>query len=331
MNKNIVKAIIGQIQKNLPENVNPADYLSDILDIGKISAYRRLRGEIPFTLEEAARLSLKLGFSMDEIIRRDDAKRVFYNLKFTGYSSPEQDFQTMMNNYSHYMDKCVEDQDSNSILAIDYLSTMLMVGVKELFRFSYYTWLHHRYKENGRLYYSDVVVPDKLEQTRIEIREKSKFTRNNELILGPHVFESIAKESAYFKKLELITEEEYKSIQKGFYEMIDLLENIARLGKIEDSVENASYCLYLFDFSIGMDIGYLAIGDTIISYIIPRSQNPMIFYDKDICEFNRRRLNSLKEYSILITQSSEMIQTKYFNKQKEYVDNPEKNCFWIQY
>ncbi len=42
-------ALIAAIQNGTPEYTNPAAILTDKLNIGREAAYRRLRGEVPFT------------------------------------------------------------------------------------------------------------------------------------------------------------------------------------------------------------------------------------------------------------------------------------------
>ena len=49
-------ALIGAIQNSTPEYTNAAAILTDKLNIGREAAYRRLRGEVPFTFGEAARI-----------------------------------------------------------------------------------------------------------------------------------------------------------------------------------------------------------------------------------------------------------------------------------
>ena len=44
-----------------------ADMLMDTLYIGKEAVYRRLRGEVPFTLQESALISRKLGISLTKL------------------------------------------------------------------------------------------------------------------------------------------------------------------------------------------------------------------------------------------------------------------------
>ena len=61
-------ALIAAIQNGTPEYTNPAAILTDKLNIGREAAYRRLRGEVPFTFGEAAVLSAQMNFSLDRAV-----------------------------------------------------------------------------------------------------------------------------------------------------------------------------------------------------------------------------------------------------------------------
>ena len=63
MTMNLNKIVLTKILDIMPENLKPVTLLMEVLDIGKESAYRRLRGEKPFSMEEIYKLSLVLNFS----------------------------------------------------------------------------------------------------------------------------------------------------------------------------------------------------------------------------------------------------------------------------
>ena len=48
LNNGLIKAM----REHLPEETNLANYIMDIISIGKEAVYRRLRGEVPFTFYE---------------------------------------------------------------------------------------------------------------------------------------------------------------------------------------------------------------------------------------------------------------------------------------
>lgn len=58
-NKRIKYRLNRSRKEKMPTGTNLANTLMDILYIGKEAIYRRLRGEVPFTLAEAAVISRK--------------------------------------------------------------------------------------------------------------------------------------------------------------------------------------------------------------------------------------------------------------------------------
>ncbi len=62
-NTNLIEAA----KEKFPPKGQLADMLMDTLYIGKEAIYRRLRGEVPFTFQEAAIISKELGISLDRI------------------------------------------------------------------------------------------------------------------------------------------------------------------------------------------------------------------------------------------------------------------------
>ena len=59
MQNELNTSLIEAVKEKLPLKENLANLLIDTLYIGKEAIYRRLRGEVPFTLEEAALISRK--------------------------------------------------------------------------------------------------------------------------------------------------------------------------------------------------------------------------------------------------------------------------------
>ena len=58
-NTNLIEAM----KEKLPLKGKLADMLMDTLYIGKEAVYRRLRGEVPFTLQEAAYINFEVTYS----------------------------------------------------------------------------------------------------------------------------------------------------------------------------------------------------------------------------------------------------------------------------
>lgn len=60
--------LLNAIRAKVPQEENLANVLGNILCIGKEAIYRRLRGDVPFTLLETAMISKEMNFSVDGLL-----------------------------------------------------------------------------------------------------------------------------------------------------------------------------------------------------------------------------------------------------------------------
>ncbi len=78
--KKVRDDIISKILSSMPTNLKPAEYIMRTLNISKGSAYRRLKGTLPFTYDEIVILAQELNFSVDDVINSESKKNIFLNL-----------------------------------------------------------------------------------------------------------------------------------------------------------------------------------------------------------------------------------------------------------
>ncbi len=322
MNDIIRKKMINKIVSTIPSYIKPVDYLSTSLDIAKESAYRRLRGEMSFTFDEIIKLSQELEFSVDELINSKNSNQITLNLQIN--KDPEQTFLLKLQNYKKDIDIRLQYKDSSAIMALNYLPAIFSIHFKSLFKFSYYTWLHRKYKGMPKLYYADVIIPDEFEALRKELDIKTRDVSNNTFILDMNVFLSPLREVYYFYKLRLISDDELETIKTDFHNMIDFVEKIVRTG---ESNPGTKYSYYISNFNIDGNSAYSNCDGNIISSFNFHYFNTILISDPEVCESHKEWLESLKKYSILVTQSNEMIQEQYFDKQRAYIDHVKDGNF----
>lgn len=317
MSSEIRTIIVRKILELIPSHTKPVDYLSDMLDISKESAYRRLKGKMPFQLEELIRLSELLGFSIDELValKRDNSKVV---VDLIVSKDAKQGFLEKMKQYKKDVDNRLSDKSSSSVLALNYLPAEFCIHHENLFKLSYYTWLHWKDGNMRKLKYSEVEVFPELEELRKEVVLKTKGLQNNTFILDPNVFLSPLNLVRYFCNRELINNEEKKFIQEEYLNLIDLIEREVRTDSL--LVERGNY-FYLSNLNIDTNSGYYVYNGNIFSSFAHYFFNRIVISKPEICEAHKEWFLSLKKYSILITGSNEMVQAEYFKKQRGYVDS----------
>ena len=91
--------LIEALKEKLPPKTNLANLLMDTLYIGREAIYRRLRGEVPFTLEEAALISRKLGVSLDKIVGVSFSANAVFDLNMVDHDDPFNAYFTILSRY----------------------------------------------------------------------------------------------------------------------------------------------------------------------------------------------------------------------------------------
>ena len=74
---------INRLKKVLPPTIGIAEEISDLLNISIDSAYRRIRGETDFTVEEIYIITRKHKISIDEIYGNSNDSVTFEYIKLT--------------------------------------------------------------------------------------------------------------------------------------------------------------------------------------------------------------------------------------------------------
>ena len=127
-------ALIGAVLENTPKNSNPAATVAEILNIGREAAYRRMRGEVPFTFGEAALVAARLSFSLDRIMGTDDPDCVLFRLDFSDGQTLLEDYPGKVESWIGKMEEIASDEQSEFSLAGSSLPAALYLGYERLER-----------------------------------------------------------------------------------------------------------------------------------------------------------------------------------------------------
>ena len=324
MNKEQNNFLVNRILENIPKEVKPAPYLSTMLGISLESAYRRFSGKIPFTFEEISKLSLTLNFSIDDIIgvKMTDSRALF-ELQADELVGSSRAFIMMLQKHLDYSRKLTGASRSEIIVALRHLTTLSVLPFETLFKFFYYKWTHQTQNVSFDYFFSDVVIPEEIENLLAEIKKVSPILKANEttVICNPSVVMTTIKEIQYYTKRGLINNEELQLLKKDLLAWVDFFEKTIKTGTNEQGAR-CSYFLSSFDIIESNSI-YTKFDDRTESQFWIYTMNPLTISKSGVCKMHKEWFNSLKRYSTFITQSNEILQAKFLNKQREYINSVE--------
>ncbi|MDR3220237.1 MAG: hypothetical protein LBU22_14905 [Dysgonamonadaceae bacterium] len=325
MNKQLNELLITTILKNVPRSIKPVNYLTDILGISRESAYRRMRSEKFFSFDEIAELSLKLDFSVDEVIRGNVEDKIFSELQITMLSSPEENFRTMMIAYYKWVEEITQVK-SAVIISVNSLESIFATQFEALSRFLYFRWMHRSHKTTINSSLSAIVLPPEMVEIQKKINSRISLINEITVILNRDVILNLIREIQYYYSRKLISEEEVMLLKNDLTEYVNLFEKMMQKGANE---LGPKYYFYLSLLDIESNSICARFNEKMVSQYWISAMKSVIITDQNICKIQQYWLESLKKYSVLITQSNEILQALFLNKQREYIENITNDLLYI--
>ena len=316
----------ARILESIPENIKPIDFLTELLNIGKESAYRRMRSEIPFTFEEIIKLSLELNFSVDEIIGKNKEERIFLDLQVNSSSSHDESFLATIQEYYKFTELISTAQDKEVLCAFNRLSLASIIGYDTLFKLYYYNWKHQTYNVSINDPFSATVIPADANA----IRHKFKLIRPNifnvHYIIDRDIFENTTRVIQYYYNRKLITDEEIVILKDELSCVLKNIETIMQTG-CNEAGASASYYLSLLDIETNSNCATFDGNIACLYWMHP--VNSLCIVNQEVCNMQKRWIESIKKYSILVTLSNEILQAEFINKQVKYLNNLTKEIVYF--
>jgi hypothetical protein len=311
---NLNEVIVNTILRSIPQNIKPVNYLMDLLELSRESVYRRIRREIPFSMEEITKLSLTLGFSIDEIIEGSKTERKFFDLQIL--SDFSEAYIWLFKEYDNYLQNILNAKKSRVLMALNHIPPLFSTFFDNLSKFFYYKWLNENVEDMSNRSFADLHIPNESILLQEKITTSCKKINNVVMILSPHIFLSTIKDIQYFYRRKLLNNDELQLLKNDIFDLIDLGEKIAKSGSFN---AGSHMDFYLSTLNIHSNSIYLHYDNVRETHFWIYSANPMIIRNSEICDMQKKWVYSLKKHSTLITESNEILQIEFFNRQREYV------------
>jgi hypothetical protein len=317
MNTKLNEALVKKILECIPKNIKPIEYLMDLLDISRESVYRRMRGEIAFTFEEIAKLSLDLNFMVDRVIGANSEKYICFDLREDTSIDEGKSFQSMLENYYSTIDNISSAGKGEMIASINRMPLLLLIEFEHLFKFFYYKWIHQSFKIPVNQPFSDIVISSDIMKLREKFISKSKICDNKTFICNRNIFLTLVREIQYYHCRNLISNEDVMRLKKELLELLNNMKSVIQRGMDETG---CFYNLYFSLLDIEINTTYASFDGNVSSQYWIYSVNSITIKNYEICTLHKKWLESLKKSSVLITQSNEKLQLEFINKQHEYIE-----------
>jgi len=275
--------LITAMKERIPKGQNLANSLADILYMGKEAVYRRLRGEVAFTIDEVALLSKKLGISIDQIIGNHLSNRVTFDMNLLHSPNTLESYYEIISRYQQIFDYVKGDDTTEVYTASNLLPFTLYSSYEYMSKFRLCRWIY----QNGQM-----KTPNSLAEMQVE--DRIVKAHNN-----------------------LITEDDVAHLKDELYQLLSVMETLSVKGEFS---EGRKVSFYLSNIDFEATYTYIEKQDYQVSLLRVYSINSMDSQSPQICQIQRNWIQSLKRHSTLISESGEAQRIEFLQKQRTVID-----------
>ncbi len=312
----IHNVLINRLKENTPLDENTVDILMDITPMSKEAAYRRLRGEIPFSTEEAIRICRKLNLSLDEMARvnREGSFTFYLNPIFP--PNPLEEYYRMMTRIIQLLEQVKENPHSFAYKAQILIPLEFVYKYKLLNKHIFFKWIYQLKSNSDPIKFSDVHLPQKIYDIQKKYLSLSSEIKVS-LIIDNYCFSNLVRDIKFFSNIGLISAEEVIEMKKEIHSILNDMESAANKKLPQNEFKLLLYITHTF-----FDASYIYIQNNSSQVCALRIYgiNNLFCENTKICEAQKVWIESLIRYSTLISGSGELIRFNYFKKQREIVD-----------
>jgi len=305
--KNLNEKVVSEINGRLPKNTNAVNYLMDLLCLGKESAYRRLKSQIPFTLEEVAVVASDLGFSLDGIMGAKNGNRAFFDVKVDLTKSTSDLYIDSLKNDIKIMKEWNSAAELEIISAFNRLPLQFL-PFENLNKFIHYRYLHSKGELPMTIKLSDVVIPDQTLELYKEAVDNFRHLNNITCVMNDAIFSRIIKSIQYCYHTGFVSDEDFRLLQKELFDLLVFFEKLIMTG-VNDF--GASYFIYYSFFELEANCVCCEYDDNKMLQIWMFPESPIIINDNQLMyQMQKKWLESRIRYSTLVTKSNNLLQSK---------------------
>jgi hypothetical protein len=320
--------LFNHIKSKIPSHISLVEEVAEVLNISNDSAYRRIRGEKPLTLDEVSLLSRKYGVSLDQLLQLNTNTIIF--------SDDRVDLSLGFNKFLqfvvHSLGMFSKLQNPMMFYYSKDLPIFHFMPFPELRAFKFFFWKRTviaypelaRQKFNGHEDDQEAVeLAKKIDELFVRIPSTDIFNEESVNVTLSQI-EMYRQANVFADKDILLT------VYAQLEEMINHLENQLELGRksfynIADSPNCAPYDAYINESLIGDNTVYVQSDNRQITFINHNGLNYMSTQAPDFCEFTFKHLQNVIRKSTHISVDGEKQRSIFFNTIRQKIHERRKS------
>lgn len=316
-NFEIQNLLFEEIRKNISSQYLLVDVVSDILETGKDSAYRRIRGEKQLSLQETYMLCKHFHISMDAIM----GNKAFHSFECI-YQPIDLSVSDEYYRYMHNLLKSLQQVKNASapslqMSALD-IPVFHLITQKELTFFKLYTWTHSVYDYKSSLDdFMKIVETSHLTSCYHQISNTYELIPSAEIWTENTIMSTLSLIN-YYVEIGCFSNRELPLLLCE--QILCILDKLQKWTEKGEKGENATpFKFYISEMEL--ENTYILMKHDGISNCVVKlfTINSLNVFDKDFCQETENWLNKLSERSAMLCGNMEKKRFKFFNNQRQKV------------
>lgn len=310
---------LQRVKSAVPPNVSFVDELADLLGISQDSAYRRLRGETLFNIEEITLICKHFRVSFDPEVEHMSNKVTFDYLKL---DDKKENFRMWLLFVAEDVKKIGSSPNNQIIYGADDVPIWHHFFDKELTAFKLCYWLKSimsapEYADQN--FHPDMIDDDMIDSAAEMLKNYNEI--NSVEIWTEDTLNSNLKQIEYFWDSGFFNaRKDALRICDLYHEELNIIQKkAAKSSKLDSGKENFKF--YKSEVMIGNNSILANIGSTKIAYVSNNTFNMMSTTSADFVHENELWLNNLLRKSELISGVAEKQRNQFFRVLRDKVDH----------
>ena len=308
--------LLNELRLRVQNNSELVNILSDILFLGKEAIYRRIRGDVQFSLEEASLISYHVGLSLDQLSNLSEMKRPFV-FKIADFANPQEKDYKIISEFVDFLDYIKDSPNTETGVAAKLIPDGIHLHYQHITRFYLFKWIYQYDNYNNIEKYEKVVGTDRMLEMLNKMLELLHQIKRTYYIFDQRIFENFTDDIKYFKSIGLVNDNDIKLLKDDLHVCLNDIELMASKGVNRHGHKTE---IYLSNLNFEAGFSYVKSDNYKLSSIrafsmYDISSSDLITFDKSL-----KWMQSLKRASSLISESGEIIRANFFSKQHQIVD-----------
>jgi hypothetical protein len=311
MKNSIQEKLIDLVKHSIPDHLRLADELADLLNISSDSAYRRIRGETAFSIDEVAVICGKFNLSFDTLIASDSGGMVSFT--YNGLYHRENGFARYLENIKGFVNM-VEKHNGMITYACEDVPVFRNLSKPLLAQFKMFYWLkaviNDASLQNKK--FQNGVLPDSYSILAQEAYNAYSRVSSIEIWTEETLNSSLRQLEYFWESGQVEKQEDAIAICEEWLEMIHQLAADAETETKQSGIPGLTFKLYNCDVLIGSNCIIVDAGPVRRTFISYNTMNSVNTGDPKFNEESGYWMQNLIRKSTMISGMGEKQRYKFF-------------------